>query len=170
MVAVPLAGTYVLAGRADAAVTLLEGTLERVLAHGMPNFFGVCRYALAEALVALGRLDEAADRANEALSVVRRQEERGYEAYTLRVLGELARRRGDAESALASIRESLALAMALGMAPLQAHCDMDLAAALSALRRPGQAREALSRALERYRALAMPAHARRAEAALASRS
>jgi DNA-binding winged helix-turn-helix (wHTH) protein/tetratricopeptide (TPR) repeat protein len=170
MVAVPLAGTYVLAGRAAAAVALLEGTLERVLAHGMTNFFGVCRYALAEALVALGRLDEATDRANEALSVVRRQEERGYEAYTLRVLGELARRRGDAESALASIRESLALAMALGMAPLQAHCDMDLATALTALRRPGQAREALSRALERYRALAMPAHARHAEAALASRS
>ena len=101
MVAVPLAGTWLLAGRTDAAVTLLEGTLERVVAHGMANFYGVCRYALAEALAAAGRLDEAADHATDALAAVRRQEERGYEAYTLRVLSELARRRGDAGTALA---------------------------------------------------------------------
>jgi len=59
--------------------------------------------------------------------------------------------------------------VAFDMAPLQAHCDLDSAAALAALGRHREAGEALSRGMEGYRALGMVAHARRAEAVLASR-
>jgi tetratricopeptide (TPR) repeat protein len=167
MVAVPLAGTYVLAGRAGDAVALLRHTIDQVVAHDMANFAGVCRFALAEALLETGGIDEAAACAGEALAVARRQEERGYEAYALRVLGDAARRRGDICASLERARESLAIAGALGMAPLEAHCHADIGAAYAAMGHPGQAREALERSIERYRAIAMRWHEQRALASLA---
>lgn len=167
MVAVPLGSTYLLAGRTDAAVALLTQTLERVVAADMVNFLGVCRCALAEALLDAGRIDEAADFATQALAVVRRQGERGYEAYTLRALGRIARRRGDAGAALDRAGESLALAGECGMAPLQAHGYADIAVAYAEMGQARQARAALAQAIERYRALAMHWHEQQAEVVLA---
>ena len=168
MVAVPLGSSYLLAGRTEAAVTLLRQTLERIVAHDMVNFQGVCRFSLAEALVDCGRLDEAAECSAEALAIVRRQEERGYEAYALRARGELERRRGQASTAVERARESLAIAEELGLAPLQAHCRADIGAAHAQQGQARQARAALARAIEGYRSLAMSWHEQQSQGLLAS--
>lgn len=155
MVAVPLGSTHLRAGHADAAVGLLTQTLERVLAHDMVNFAGVCRYSLAEALLEAGRIDEATEHATAALAVVRRQGERGYEAYTLRALAAIEQRRGNSGAALDRLGESLGIAEALGLAPLQAHCLANMSAAYADQGRAQKARAAIEQASKRYRALGM---------------
>ena len=55
-------------------------------------------------------------------------QERGHQAYALRLLGEIAARREppEVEQAEAHYRQALALAEELGMRPLQAHCHLGL--------------------------------------------
>src|SRR5207253_2243030 len=64
---------------------------------------------LGEALSLEGRVDDAERRAHEALSLAQRQQERGHEGWSLRLLGEIASRRDpcDAETAETYYREAL---------------------------------------------------------------
>ena len=54
--------------------------------------------------------------------------QRGYQAYALRLLGEIAAQREppEVEQAEAHYQQALALADELGMRPLQAHCHLGL--------------------------------------------
>jgi len=66
--------------------------------------------------------------AQRALGLTRQHKERGHEAYTLLLLGEIAAREdppdvGEAEN---HYRQALALAEELGMRPLIAHCHVGL--------------------------------------------
>src|SRR5207245_10264909 len=78
---------------------------------------------LGEALLLEGRVDDAERRAHEALSLARRQQARGHEAWSLRLLGEIASRRDpcDGDTAETYYREALTLADELGMRPPAAH-------------------------------------------------
>ena len=75
-----------------------------------------------------GRLEEAQTLAKHALALDREYQERGYEAYALCLLGEIAAQRQPLEMAPAEThyQQALALAEALGMRPLQAHCHRSL--------------------------------------------
>ena len=75
-----------------------------------------------------GRLEEAHALAERALALARVHQERGNQAYALRLLGEIAARREPPEidQAEAHYRHALALAEELGMHPLQAHCHLGL--------------------------------------------
>ena len=99
-----------------------------------------------------------------------RHQERGNQAYALRLLGEIAAQREppEVEQAEAHYRQALALAEELGMRPLQAHCHLGLGT-LYATRgqRQRQARTALSTAIALYRAMDMTFWLPQAEAALA---
>ena len=75
-----------------------------------------------------GRLEEAHALAERALALARTHQERGHQAYALRLLGDIAARREPPESASAEAhyRQALTLAEELGMRPLQAHCHRGL--------------------------------------------
>ena len=83
---------------------------------------------LAEAYLLTGRLADALELAERAVGLAREQKERGYEAWALRVLGDIASRRGPTETdqAETSYRQAIALATTLGMRPLLAHCHLGL--------------------------------------------
>src|SRR5438093_13599780 len=83
---------------------------------------------LSEAYLLAGRLAEASTQAQRALEFSRAHQERGNEAYALRLLGEVASQCGppDVEPAATHFCQALALAEELGMRPLQAHCHLGL--------------------------------------------
>jgi len=99
----------------------------------------------------------------------RAHQERGHEAYTLRLLGDIARHRDppDSELAEAHYRQALALADELGMRPLQAHCHLGLGTLYAATGQREQARTELSTAIEMYQSMEMTFWLPETETALA---
>lgn len=116
-----------------------------------------------------GHLEEAHALAARALALTRTHQERGNQAYALCLLGDIAARREPPESALAKAhyRQALALAEALGMRPLQAHCHRGLGTLYTTTGQREQARPALATAIDLYRTMDMTFWLPQAEAALA---
>jgi hypothetical protein len=83
---------------------------------------------LAEACSLAGRTGEALEHARTAVDLSRKHEERANEASALRVLADITARSDlpDAQAARDTYAASLALAEALGMRPLVAHCHLGL--------------------------------------------
>jgi tetratricopeptide (TPR) repeat protein len=123
---------------------------------------------LGEAYLLAGRLDEAYTQAQCALGFSRVHQEQGYEAYALRLLGEIAAQRTPTEAtqAEAYYQQALALAEELGMRPLQAHCHRGLGTLYRQVERLDEARVALSTAIHMYRTMGMTFWLPQAEAAL----
>ena len=116
-----------------------------------------------------GHLEEAHALAERALALTREHQERGHQAYALRLLGEIAAHRDPPDAALAEAhyQQALALADELGMRPLQAHCHLGLGRLYAKLEQREQARAELSTAIELYRTMEMTFWLPQAEAALA---
>ncbi len=119
---------YLLGGRLDEAVALLTEAVEQ--GNSTKSMFGHSpRLAyLGEAVLLMGRTEEALHHARCALEVSRIQKERGHEAYALRLLAEIAAHQEplDAEAAASAYRLALALTAELGMRPLMAQCHLGL--------------------------------------------
>jgi tetratricopeptide (TPR) repeat protein len=124
---------------------------------------------LSEAYLLAGRLDEAYTQAQHALAFSRAHQERGHEAYALRLLGECHARHDppEVEPAATHYRQALTLAEELGMRPLQAHCHRGLGTLYATIGQQEQARAELSTAIALYRAMDMTFWLPQAEAALA---
>jgi len=169
LVAATLGTAYTLDGHVADAVSLLTQAMEQVTATERVDFQALCRLSLGEAYVLAGRLEEARALAERTLVLVRERQERGNEAYALRLLGEIAARREPPEGEQAGeyYRQALALAEKLGMRPLQAHCHLGLGTLYSRMGRVEQGRAELSAAIELYRAMDMTFWLPQAEAALA---
>jgi tetratricopeptide (TPR) repeat protein len=167
--AAALGAAYTLAGRLADAVPLLTQALEQVTARGMGVLQALCLLPLGEAQLLAGRLEEAQALAERVLVHARAHQERGHEAYALRLLGEIAARRDppEVEPAEDYYRQALALANELGMRPLQAHCHHNLGTLYAKIVQREQARPEMSTAIELYRAMAMTFWLPQAEAALA---
>ncbi len=112
---------------------------------------------LGEAYLLEGRLDDALQRAQEAVSLAQRHQERSHEAWGLRLLGEIASRRDPPalETAEDCYREALALAGHLSMRPLAAHCHFDLGRLFRKTDQHEQARQHLATATTMYREMDM---------------
>jgi tetratricopeptide (TPR) repeat protein len=156
-IAAPLGAAYALAGRVADAVALLTQAIEQATAMAMVVFQVSCRLSLGEAHLLAGRLEEAQVLAERAWALGREHQERGDQAYALRLLGEIAARQepphiGEAED---SYRQALAFADELGMRPLQAHSHLGLGNLYCKMGRREQARTELCTALELYRAMDM---------------
>jgi tetratricopeptide (TPR) repeat protein len=132
-------------------------------------FQALCRLSLGAAQVLAVRLEEAHALAEHALRLAHEHQERGNEAYALRLLGDIAAQRGPAEvePAEAHYQQALALAEELGMRPLQAHCHRGLGTLYMKIGRCEDARAELSAAIVLYRAMEMTFWLPQAEAALA---
>jgi tetratricopeptide (TPR) repeat protein len=124
---------------------------------------------LGQAYLLAGRLEEANALAERTLALTRAHRERGYEAYALRLLGEIEARCDPPEIAPAEAhyRQALALADELGMRPLQAHCHQSLGMLHTKADRADQVRAELSAAIDLYRAMDMTFWLPQTEAALA---
>ena len=117
----------------------------------------LCRLSLGEAHLLAGRLEEAHALAERALALAHEHQERGHQAYALRLLGEIAARREppESEQAEAHYRQALALAEELGMRPLQAHCHLGLGTLYAKI---GPAGTGPRRAVHRHRAVPRHGH------------
>jgi class 3 adenylate cyclase/tetratricopeptide (TPR) repeat protein len=169
MVAGALGEVYILAARFADAVRLLTPAMEQRTGEEVIEYQARCRLSLGEAQLRTGRLEEALALAKGTLASAREHQERGHEAYALRLLGEIQAHRDplEAEQAEAAYRETLALAEALGMCPLQAHCHRGLGTLYAATGQREQARAALSAAVELYQTMEMTFWLPETEAALA---
>jgi tetratricopeptide (TPR) repeat protein len=148
---------------------LITQTVEQITAMDLVGYQVLCRLPLGEAQLLAGRLEEAHTHTEQALALARAHQERGNEAYALHLLSEIAARRSppEAEQAEAAYRQALALAEALGMRPLQAHCHRGLGTLYTATSQREQARTELSTAIALYRAMEMTFWLPQTEAALA---
>jgi tetratricopeptide (TPR) repeat protein len=124
----------------------------------------VCRLA--------GRGAEAWQYAHQALDLARQHKERANEAYALHQLGAVWAHADppDVVQAEAHYQQALALAEALGMRPLVAHCHLGLGRLYGQIGRGDQARAELSAAIALYRVMDMTFWLPQAEAALGQSS
>ena len=149
---------YALAGRLPEALPLLEqaqALQEQARATGRGSLVQQARIValLSEAYLLAGRLDDARLGAARALSLARTHQERGSEAWTLRLLGDLAAQEPavQGEAAASYYAQALALAEELGMRPLQAHCHRGLGTLYARQGQRQQAHAALATAIDLYR-------------------
>jgi class 3 adenylate cyclase/tetratricopeptide (TPR) repeat protein len=169
LIAAALGTAYTLCGRVADAVPLLTQAMEQTAELERVDLEALCLLPLGEAHVLAGRLEEAHALAERTLALTRTHQERGNQAYALRLLGEVAAHRAppDVEQAAAHYRQALALAEELGMRPLQAHCHRGLGTLYATVGQREQACAALKTAIELYRAMDMTFWLPQAEAALA---
>jgi class 3 adenylate cyclase/tetratricopeptide (TPR) repeat protein len=169
MIAAPLGEVYMLAGRVADAVSLLSRALKQTIVLKRVDLQALCHLALGEAQAHAGCLEEAHTLAEQALAQVREYQERGNQAYTLRLFGEIAARRQPPEvaHAAAHYQQARTLAEELGMGPLVAHCHRGLGTLYATAGQTEQAGVELSTAIEMYRAMDMTFWLPQAEATLA---
>jgi len=142
---------YALSGRITEVLPLLE----RVVVYEDSGRGGnACMTTLGEAYLLAGCLEDALQFAERALVLARDRKERGNQAWTLRLLGEIAAHRHppDILQTETSYHQALFLATELGMRPLQAHCHLGLGTLYATTgrrgagpRRPGRRHRALPR-------------------------
>jgi class 3 adenylate cyclase/tetratricopeptide (TPR) repeat protein len=164
-----LGAAYVLAGRMAEALPLLERVVQQTAAMGVVSDHVLGVIPLGEGYLRAGRIEDALQQAQHAAEVCRQHQQRGHEAWALRLLGEVAVQRHppEVEQATAHYRQALALAEELGMRPLQAHCHLGLGTLYAKTGQQEQARAELSAAIALYRAMDMTFWLPQAEAALA---
>jgi tetratricopeptide (TPR) repeat protein len=168
-IAAALGTAYTLGGRDPDAVPLLTRAMEQTMATETVGDQTLCSLPLGEAQLLAGRLEEAQALAEHTLALARAHQQRGTQAYVLRLLGKIAARRNppEHEAAEDDYRQALALADELGMRPLVAHCHCSLGTLYAMTSQREQARAELLIAIELYKAMDMTFWLPEAEAALA---
>jgi len=166
-VAVALGLAYTLAGRVAAGLALVEQGVKQEVARGRPRSLASVVTQLSEAYLLAGRLEEARQRAEQALDLARQYQLRGNQAWALWLLGERTARQASPEDESAVGHYRQALAEELTMRPLQAHCHFGLGTLYAATGQREQARTELSTAIDLYHTMEMTFWLPQAEAALA---
>jgi tetratricopeptide (TPR) repeat protein len=165
VVAAALGAAYALAGRADEALPLVADAVKefrRCENHFRPAFILLCAGLTS---LSVGRIDEAAGHAREALALTRRLGARASEAHALCLAGDVAST-SSTEDAEGHYCEALALAGTLGMRPLVAHCHVGLGKLYRLTGKEQQAKEHLISATAMMREMQMGLWLERAEAEL----
>jgi tetratricopeptide (TPR) repeat protein len=148
-----LGTAYALSGRVAEALPLLE----QVASKGRRGAQALWFARLSEAYLLAGGTKEALEHAQRALELSRDYKQRGYQAYVLRLLGEIDAQPKSPQVAQAEAyyRHALSLAAELGMRPLQAHCHRGLSTLYMKLEKVEQARTEFAIANELYRVMDM---------------
>jgi tetratricopeptide (TPR) repeat protein len=123
-----LGSAYARSGRRSDGVLLLEQGVETITSLTVNLRRSYVIGLLGEAYMYAGRIDDASRCAERALDLSRAQKERGYEAETLRLLGEIAAHGDsrDLNEAEDLYRQAMAVGRDLGMRPLLARCHWGL--------------------------------------------
>jgi tetratricopeptide (TPR) repeat protein len=160
---------YMQSGRLAAGLSLLEQAVEQSAAMQIVLLHALWLIHLGEGYRLTGRPQEATQCALRALELARTHQERGHQAYALRLFGDIAAHREppEVEAAETHYRQALALAEELGMRPLLAHCHLGLGTIYAQIGQREQACAALTTAIDLYRAMDMRFWLPQAEAVLA---
>jgi len=146
-----------LAGRVAEGLPFLEQGVEYGLSIRRMDHHPIRLAWLSEGYMLSGRMDAAVDTASRSLTAARLQNERGSEAWILRLFGEIASAKGHPDLAAAEthFRQAMALAEERAMRPLVAHCHLGLGKLYRRTGRRKQAREHLTTATTMYREMGM---------------
>ena len=165
-----LAEAYALAGRESEALALLDETADWDTSMPTPAPRGVVLAHLGYALLLVGRIEDARRFGTCALEFAARYAAPGAEAMARRLLGEVAVHEATSPAdprAEGEFQQALALAAALALRPLAAHCRVGLARVYHHRGKHHDAREHLASAIRMYREMEMPFWAGRAQELLA---
>ena len=123
-----LGSVYAGSERVEDGISLLHQALEAIETLGVGAYHSLLLVRLGEACLLAHRLEEALAIGDRALRLSCERGERGYEAWALRFLGEVASHHDPLElmAAEGHYRQALALADELSMRPLVAHCHLGL--------------------------------------------
>jgi class 3 adenylate cyclase/tetratricopeptide (TPR) repeat protein len=156
---------YALTGRVKEGLALITEGVEGAEVRQSALGHGVRLAWLAEAHLVAGDYDRAWSRAQQALELSRQYGERGQEAWTLHLLGEIAARRdpADAQDAASFYRQALTIAAALGMRPALAYCELGLGELNVGAGHADVGRKHLTSAARLFQDLGMTAGQQRAE-------
>jgi len=155
---------YAMSGRRAEGLSSLHEAVAGIQSMGIGAFHALRCVQLSEAYLLTDRIEDALALAGRALNIARECRQRGYEAYALRLLGEVAARQDPPEHADGHYRDALALALELGMRPLVAHCHLGLGKLYRRTEKREQAREHLTTAMTMYREMDMRFWLEQAEA------
>jgi tetratricopeptide (TPR) repeat protein len=166
---VGLGSAAVLQGRMAEGRALVEEAINEAFRTGTLRGLAGRVAWLSEICRLAGRSEDAWQHALQALDWARRQKARGNEAHALYEIGVLHAHAdpSDVVQAEAHYQQALALAEALGMRPLMAHCYLGLGTLYAKTQQREQAHTELSAAIALYRAMEMAFWLPEAEAALA---
>ena len=122
--AAALGEAYALTGRVAAGLALVEQGVEQGIARGRARGLASMIARLSEVYLLAGRLEEARQRAAQALDLARQHQQRGWQAWALLLLGESTARQESPEirARCRPLPPGPRSANELGMRPLQAHC------------------------------------------------
>jgi tetratricopeptide (TPR) repeat protein len=168
-VASSLGEAYALSGRVAEALPMVEQAVEQAAVMRFIPYVSTSCASLGEVYLLAGRPEEAMALAQRALEMSRQHSERGTQAWTHRLLGDIAAHLDppELEPAAEHYHQALALAEALGTRPLAAHCHLGLGTLYTKIGRREQARAELATAIDLYRAMDMTCWLPQAEASMA---
>jgi tetratricopeptide (TPR) repeat protein len=169
VIAAGLGSASALQGRLAEGRALLEEAISEDIRMGALQGHAYRVAWLSEVCRLAGHGDEAGQHAHQALDLAQQQKARGDEAHALYQLGTVQAHADppDVVQAETHYQQALALADALGMRPLVAHCHHGLGRLYGQTSRDEQARAELVAAIALYRAMEMTFWLPQAEAALA---
>jgi tetratricopeptide (TPR) repeat protein len=152
-----LAFVYAQMGRGGEGVTLLEQALCTLESRGLTSHHSLGVLRLGEGYLLAGRSAEARPLAERAQMLTREYGERGYEAWALRLTGDVLSHEDqlDVEAADRHYCQALALSAGLEMRPLVAHCHLGLGKLYRRTGKHTQAQEHLTVATTMYRDMGM---------------
>lgn len=160
---------YMQSGRAGDALTLLEQAVEQSEGMRLGGWHSRVLTGLGLAYLLNGRANDALQAVRRALALAREHKERGHEAWSLRILGEIPLRSAlDVPEAEEAIHRALTLATELEMRPLMAHSRLGLGRSLARAGRRPDAETHLRAAAALFGELEMRFWAAQAESALDS--
>jgi class 3 adenylate cyclase/tetratricopeptide (TPR) repeat protein len=157
---------YAHLGRAVEGASLLEEAVKTLESMRFASLHSLFVTHLGEATMLARRLLEARGFAGRALTLACDRGERGWKAWALRLLGEIASRSdpSDVGTAQDHYGRAMALATELGMRPLIAHCHLGFGKLYRHVGKQQEAHEHLGTAMTLYRAMDMRFWLEQAEA------
>jgi tetratricopeptide (TPR) repeat protein len=163
-----LGHVYAWSGRIGEGVSCLQQALTAYEAAGIGVYHSLSVEQLGEAYLLAEEVESARACADRAVMLARGRGERGYEAWALRLLGEIAghHARPDVPTAAAHYGAALTLASELEMRPLVAHCHLGLGRLHRRRGHPEQAQGHLTTARAMYGEMGMDFWLEKAEAEL----
>ncbi|MCG8544889.1 MAG: AAA family ATPase [Alphaproteobacteria bacterium] len=146
-----------LSGRTAEGLALLQQAQAAYESLGSGLFRSLVGVQSGEVLLLEGKPADARDAADQALALAGKRDERGHEAYGLRLLGDIASHPDlfDAEAAQSHYGKALELAETFGMRPLAAHCHLGLGRLHSRNGNRQEAEQLIAKAAATYRDLGM---------------
>jgi class 3 adenylate cyclase/tetratricopeptide (TPR) repeat protein len=152
-----LGSVYAGLGRVGEGISLIRQALEEMETLGVGAYHSLLLLRLGEACLLDHRLEEAIAISDRVLQLCRERGERGYEAWVLRFLGEVALHHDtfDLIEAEGHYRQSLAVAGELSMRPLVVHCHFGLGMLCQRLGKRDEAQEHLNTATAMYGEMGM---------------